>query len=164
MSYEPTVWQTGDTVTAEKLNKLENGVKAVSEDLAGKMVSMYKIGVRASQAVEYIGSLYYFKYDGETGELTELVTNDFSGSEVAKIYQGHSVDETDDELYLITPELWRPQMKNAKLVFISNQDVNFSDYKFGGDYEISEIVDNVDDSMPVVILTGTEFHVGVYID
>ena len=26
MSYTPTVWQTGDTITAEKLNKLENGV------------------------------------------------------------------------------------------------------------------------------------------
>ena len=26
MSYEPTVWQSGDIVTAEKLNKLENGV------------------------------------------------------------------------------------------------------------------------------------------
>ena len=27
MSYIPTVWVTGDTVTAEKLNKLENGVE-----------------------------------------------------------------------------------------------------------------------------------------
>lgn len=26
MAYEPTVWQTGDVVTAEKMNKLENGV------------------------------------------------------------------------------------------------------------------------------------------
>lgn len=26
MSYTPTEWQTGDTITAEKLNKLENGV------------------------------------------------------------------------------------------------------------------------------------------
>ena len=26
MPYEPTNWQTGDTITAEKLNKLENGV------------------------------------------------------------------------------------------------------------------------------------------
>ncbi len=26
MSYTPTVWQTGDTITAEKLNKLEGGV------------------------------------------------------------------------------------------------------------------------------------------
>ena len=29
MSYTPTVWQTGDTITAEKLNKLENGVANV---------------------------------------------------------------------------------------------------------------------------------------
>lgn len=28
MAYEPTVWSTGDTITAEKLNKLENGVGA----------------------------------------------------------------------------------------------------------------------------------------
>lgn len=26
MSYEPTVWNNGDIITAEKLNKLENGV------------------------------------------------------------------------------------------------------------------------------------------
>ena len=26
MSYEPTVWKTGDIVSSEKLNKLENGV------------------------------------------------------------------------------------------------------------------------------------------
>ena len=29
MAYTPTVWQTGDTITAEKLNKLENGVANV---------------------------------------------------------------------------------------------------------------------------------------
>ena len=26
MSYEPTVWANGDIITAEKINKLENGV------------------------------------------------------------------------------------------------------------------------------------------
>ena len=31
MSYEPTEWKTGDTVTSEKLNKLENGVSDASE-------------------------------------------------------------------------------------------------------------------------------------
>lgn len=30
MSYTPTAWQTGDVVTAEKLNKLEGGVAALS--------------------------------------------------------------------------------------------------------------------------------------
>lgn len=30
MSYEPTIWRTGDTVTAEKLNKIEQAI--VSDD------------------------------------------------------------------------------------------------------------------------------------
>lgn len=29
MAYTPTVWQTGDVITAVKLNKLENGVAAI---------------------------------------------------------------------------------------------------------------------------------------
>ena len=31
MSYTPTNWQTGDTVTAEKLNKMETGIAAASD-------------------------------------------------------------------------------------------------------------------------------------
>ena len=31
MSYEPTNWANGDLITAEKLNKLENGVKNISD-------------------------------------------------------------------------------------------------------------------------------------
>ena len=31
MSYEKTTWQTGDVVTAEKLNKLEDGVQNATE-------------------------------------------------------------------------------------------------------------------------------------
>lgn len=34
MAYTPTVWETGDIITAVKLNKLENGVAAI----AGVMV------------------------------------------------------------------------------------------------------------------------------
>lgn len=30
MSYEPTIWQTGDIVTAEKLNKIEGGIAEAS--------------------------------------------------------------------------------------------------------------------------------------
>lgn len=31
MAYEPTTWQNGDTITAEKLNKMEQGIKQQSE-------------------------------------------------------------------------------------------------------------------------------------
>ena len=37
MAYEPTNWQTGDVVTAEKLNKLENGV--VSGNSSGNLIA-----------------------------------------------------------------------------------------------------------------------------
>lgn len=30
MAYTPTVWETGDIITAEKLNKAENGISAAS--------------------------------------------------------------------------------------------------------------------------------------
>lgn len=30
MAYTPTVWATGDTITAEKLNKAENGIAAAN--------------------------------------------------------------------------------------------------------------------------------------
>lgn len=31
MSYTPTTWQTGDTITAEKLNNMESGIENVNE-------------------------------------------------------------------------------------------------------------------------------------
>lgn len=31
MSYTPTNWQTGDTITADKLNNMENGIKNANE-------------------------------------------------------------------------------------------------------------------------------------
>lgn len=33
MAYVPTVWQTGDIITAEKLNKAENGIAAASDEV-----------------------------------------------------------------------------------------------------------------------------------
>lgn len=30
MSYEPTIWQTGDVITAEKLNKIEQALYELS--------------------------------------------------------------------------------------------------------------------------------------
>lgn len=38
MSYTPTQWETGDIVTAEKLNKLENGVAAAGSGGGGAFI------------------------------------------------------------------------------------------------------------------------------
>lgn len=41
MAYEPTVWKTGDVVSSEKLNKIENGISALSESLITLDVKTY---------------------------------------------------------------------------------------------------------------------------
>lgn len=41
MAYEPTVWKTGDIVSSERLNKIENGINALSESLITLDVKIY---------------------------------------------------------------------------------------------------------------------------
>lgn len=38
MAYEPTIWQTGDVVSSEKLNKLENGVAGAGSGSGAKVL------------------------------------------------------------------------------------------------------------------------------
>ena len=63
MSYTKTNWQTGDVITAEKLNKLENGVEAASN-----------------------GSIFYIyatrEEDSQTGTYSYTNDNDAAPSEV----------------------------------------------------------------------------------
>lgn len=40
MSYTPTNWQTGDTITAEKLNKMESGISANDTALTPFIVTL----------------------------------------------------------------------------------------------------------------------------
>lgn len=60
MTYEPTVWATGDKITADKLNKLEDAVVSADEQLssleAAKEASDEQIG-KLESAVEGIPSI-----------------------------------------------------------------------------------------------------------
>lgn len=48
MAYEPNTWNTGDTITAEKLNRLEQGV-AANDTVAGSAVSAASAAQQAAQ-------------------------------------------------------------------------------------------------------------------
>lgn len=50
MSYEPTVWKTGDVVSSEKLNKLEEGVAGAGSG-SGPNVVLVNIGYNESNIV-----------------------------------------------------------------------------------------------------------------
>jgi len=41
MSYEPTNWQSGDVVTAEKLNKMETAIAALAGEVGTELVYLY---------------------------------------------------------------------------------------------------------------------------
>ena len=43
--YIPTEWFNGDTITAEKLNKIENEVKDITHVLSGHVLGEYKGGI-----------------------------------------------------------------------------------------------------------------------
>lgn len=60
MSYEPTNWQTGDIITAEKLNKLEQGVSGGSgERQVFEMPSSFEtdaaLGIYAAMSMQSFG-------------------------------------------------------------------------------------------------------------
>lgn len=83
MTYMPTNWQTGDIVTAEKLNKLENGV--ANADGAGgfMLVSRTDSGINKSY-----------------NELLAAVNNSIMPVLVSTYEEGSDTDgETDTRLY-----------------------------------------------------------------
>lgn len=57
MSYTPTNWKTGDKITAEKLNKLENGVGNSEADISSEVASWLSEHVNVTEGVNIDDSL-----------------------------------------------------------------------------------------------------------
>lgn len=78
MGYEPTNWKTGDVITAEKLNKLEDGVG----NAGGSGVSFIKIG-------EYNG--YFSPHQPAKVSASPLKYNSFSPALKSIIDSGKTI-------------------------------------------------------------------------
>lgn len=48
MAYTPTTWNTGDVITKDKLNKLENGVAAIGDGMTGTITAVELIATPES--------------------------------------------------------------------------------------------------------------------
>lgn len=72
MAYTPTTWETGDLITAEKMNKLEQGVQNEQVGPAGKDGAAAGFGTPAATV------------DANTG--TPSVTVSASGPDTAKVF------------------------------------------------------------------------------
>lgn len=78
MAYEPTTWNTGDLITAEKLNKLEQGVKNEQVGPAGETGAQGPAGAAAGFGTPTA------TVDANTG--TPSVTVTASGPDTAKVF------------------------------------------------------------------------------
>ena len=83
MSYTPTTWTTGDTITATKLNKMEQGiasagggVSGLCTDTSGTLDKSYNdlVAILEGGATPYIfqnGTVYTFEF-ADIGEFYEV--------------------------------------------------------------------------------------------
>ena len=85
MGYNKTTWQTGDTVTAEKLNNMENGIAANDKF--------------------FMTSIVYYE-DGDYSEIQNTWQELYNAMEAGKIIYclDHNTENNDDTylLYMIT--------------------------------------------------------------
>ena len=113
MSYTPTNWQTGDTVTAEKLNNMESGIEAAKSSF---IIQLTPTAQDFSGVMDKTGDEIYAAYqagriiEGHIGALgTHFVFTAFSetndGQSVDGVYASAFVlysEETDMLIQVIT--------------------------------------------------------------
>lgn len=59
MSYSSTTWQTGDIVTANKLNNIEQGITTLDTNKAGKTVATTSAnGLMSSTDKQHLDAVY----------------------------------------------------------------------------------------------------------
>ena len=85
MAYTPTVWETGDVITAEKLNKAEQGIAAASG-----IVGVFPIGVTHEGNVATLNKKYSDSLAavsaGQLGIIYEIVEGEYSGDYIVSMY------------------------------------------------------------------------------
>lgn len=77
MAYTPTVWETGDVITAEKLNKAENGIAAafpfiVNQTVEGNIETLSKTWKEITDALAAGKSVFLLddQLDGDDPNIT----------------------------------------------------------------------------------------------
>lgn len=94
MAYIPTEWESGDVITAEKLNKAEGGIEANS-----KAIYLIEIELQEGQPVILDGVLADALEAFDEGKLV-MISFDFG--EYKKAY--YAVDNYEGNLHLINAE------------------------------------------------------------
>lgn len=105
MSYTPTVWANGDTITATKLNKIENGIADAGGGGGGVLVVTDTNGTLDATWQEiHDAGFSVVNYDNDTFGILYNVSDDGEGAYSVRYIAFMSSESTsfDDPLVYIT--------------------------------------------------------------
>jgi len=124
MSYTPTVWQDGDLITAEKLNKIEQGIAALYESGGGPAITLpdgYK-------RLKYIQNNYYTSIPSEISVTTDTtrIVMDFEPIELYTPYRQYLVYAYNGVLSHPSIVVWSEEGTD-EITFFSGLNFNYGD-------------------------------------
>lgn len=70
MSYEKHTWETGETITAEKLNNIENGIESINDEVEvilnyNPESGNYTASIGLNEIIQNENKRFYVIYDGQ---------------------------------------------------------------------------------------------------
>lgn len=74
MAYEANTWQTGDTITAEKLNNIDAGLKRAASGIQAQYLNTQSVGA-TTEFLAYLDSTRYSQGSGFTLGTNEITCN-----------------------------------------------------------------------------------------
>lgn len=137
MSYTPINWQNGDTITAEKMNKMDNGWGIGEVELFSETVTTVSGNMGVSAQLTYSGQLLYptisVDFDGTTYNVNVNYIGEVTG-------YGDVGDE--DPEFTNYPFFILSQPNNVNIIYTENAGtysvtVNVEDVVVSNDFEVA---------------------------
>ena len=125
MSYDPTTWATGDTITAAKLNKVEQGIVAASSSGGGNPTAL----VHSSDFSRgtYVGWFAAAKWDESENEYVQVIMNQNSAHCYYNLYIG-----TGSREYMY-PSAQPLNLPDGYVLVWAESNVDAVNYEYSGD-------------------------------
>lgn len=158
--YTPTVWRTGDVITAEKLNKIEEGIANAESDFSTAEVTIVKTGSGKDSVIGI-----FFANIGFASPIPTMTGSDvapYKATDVGiKMFEGQTIlDETKFSLVLNTNENVGASIDvgTDKIIGISTneQPVQYTNIAVSGDATITDYDIEVTGDCTIIITFSSQ--------
>ena len=129
MSYTPTEWKSGDTITSAKLNKIENGIAAAGSGGVGTVrveLNKQETGRVMDKTWAEIKNMF------DSGLLIQIIENDDEGDFLAGFVAGAGVLPFGNESYVIYTIVFAEYQAKSESYFTDSEN-GYPEYLFEGE-------------------------------